>query len=127
MSRLPNRRIAFAIHRTMSRNSSIRHGVASALLCITVLLAFAIIFLGNLRAQTPQKLEVEIVTLRDGGFYPNKITRPAGTFMLLVLNRSHANQIQLGINSSEGTVIAAVEQMTDVTKSYVFPFPADTY
>jgi len=73
------------------------------------------------------KIEVEVVTLRDGGFYPNKITRPAGQFVLLVINRSHAVEPQFGITNSAASAIAAVESVAGVYKGYILQLAADTY
>ena len=57
------------------------------------------------------KIEAEVVSLRDGGFFPSTITRPHGKFLLVVKNRSHASEIILGVTRHDGTVIAAAEKV----------------
>jgi hypothetical protein len=89
--------------------------------------ACLLFFLGASTIVAQNKLEVEIVTLRDGGFYPSKITRPAGKFLLVVKNRSHAKQVQLGITRSDTTVIASVQQVIDLTQDYSLDLPAATH
>jgi hypothetical protein len=98
-------------------------------------IAAAILVSSSLGAQTSApapvvtlKLEVEVVTLRDGGFYPDNLTRPAGKFVLVVINRSHATQPQFGItSSSSAAVVAAVEQVLDISKVYPLELAAGTY
>jgi len=83
--------------------------------------------IGASRSGAQQKIESELVTLRDGGFYPSKIVRPSGTFFLVVLNRSHANKISLGITGPGASVIAAVEDIVDLKQSYLLELTANTY
>ena len=75
----------------------------------------------------PAKIEVELVTLRDGGLYPSKIKRTAGKVLLIVKNRSHSNQMQLGVTRSDGSVIAAVEAITALSQDYFLDLPAGEY
>jgi hypothetical protein len=101
-----------------------------AIRCACVTLCFLLLDARGIQAQqtiSQSKLEAELVILRDGGFYPPTITRPAGNFILLVKNRSHANQVQLSLTRSDASVIAASEQVNDINKAYVLVLTAGTY
>lgn len=73
------------------------------------------------------KVEVELVTLRDGGFYPSTITRSAGKFLLIVKNRSHSHQVQYGVTRSDAAVVAPVETVIAISRDYILDLPAGTY
>jgi hypothetical protein len=79
------------------------------------------------RVGAQQKIETEVVTLRDGGFYPSKITRPAGTFLLVVLNRSHANSVSPGITGPGASVVVGVASMLDLKQSFLLTLSANSY
>lgn len=49
------------------------------------------------------KVETEIITLRPEGFEPASITRPQGTFILLLDNRSGLAEIQVNLDVERGS------------------------
>lgn len=54
------------------------------------------------------KVETEIITLRAEGFEPASITRPQGTFFLLLDNRSGLTEIQINVDREAGSRIRQV-------------------
>lgn len=92
-----------------------------------------ILCVGLLRGQqvapvtSQAKIQVEVVTLRDGGFYPSTLIRPAGNFLLVVKNRSHATEVELGIARSDATVVVAAEQVITINRDYILDLPGGTY
>ena len=85
------------------------------------LLAFASAGVGG-----AQKLEMELVYLRDGGFTPSKITRPKGKFILVVKNRSHVDNAMLGITGVGGSILAPTTALVGLNQDYVLDLPATT-
>lgn len=51
---------------------------------------------------TPSKLEAEVIVLRERGFEPAEITRPAGPFFLAVDTRIGANKADLVLSRLTG-------------------------
>jgi len=93
--------------------------------CVLVLAATTLVSAIPLRSQS--KIEAEVVFLVDGGFSPSKITRRPGLFLLVIKNRSHSSQMQLGVTKQDGTVIAATESVVDSNRDYLLDLPASTY
>ncbi len=85
----------------------------------------AVVCGGTARAQ--QKIQAEVVTLRDGGFSPAQISRPAGQFLLVVKNRSHAAKVSLGITALDLSTVAPVQDFLGVGKDYMLTLTASTY
>jgi hypothetical protein len=73
------------------------------------------------------KMEAELVTIRDGGFVPARVTRPAGPFLLVVKNRTRESEVDLSLVRQDGTVINAIEKVTAVDRDYMLTLPASTY
>ena len=57
---------------------------------------------------TPQRLEVEIVTLKAGGFEPAELRRPQGRFILGVDNRTGLDEVELRLESENGARLPAL-------------------
>lgn len=54
------------------------------------------------------KVETEIITLRPEGFEPSSITRPQGTFFLLLDNRTGLAGIQINLDGEAGSPMRQV-------------------
>jgi hypothetical protein len=49
-----------------------------------------------------ERVEAEVITLRPGGFEPAEITRPRGSFILAVNNRSGSSEVALQLVREAG-------------------------
>lgn len=49
-----------------------------------------------------QKLEVEVITIRSGGFEPDEIVRPHGRFMLAIKNQTGESELSLYLDRLAG-------------------------
>jgi hypothetical protein len=58
--------------------------------------------------QQPQSGEVELITLRPGGFEPQEITRPAGQFLLVITKRGVTDEISLRLEREAGNRLREV-------------------
>jgi hypothetical protein len=75
-----------------------------------------------------QKLEAEVVSLRNGGFSPAKITRPAGQqFLLVIKNRAGTDQMTLSIAHNNGLSVEASATIKDLDQDYLLNLTAGTY
>ena len=58
--------------------------------------------------QISDRLEIELVTLRPYGFEPNEITRPKGSFVLFVEDRSGKSGSSLKLQRVKGELVRGV-------------------
>ena len=82
--------------------------------------ALAIMGLAASCLNAQQKLEAELASLRDGGFTPSAIQRPAGPFLLVIKNRSSVQSmaVQL-VRKDNGEVIVAPVSGKSPGQSYL--------
>ena len=55
--------------------------------------------------QADDRLEIELITLRPHGFEPNEITRPKGSFVLFVEDRSGKSNSSLRLHRLRGVLL----------------------
>jgi hypothetical protein len=53
-------------------------------------------------ADSPDRIQAELITVRPTGFEPSQITRPKGAFVLAVDNRSGLEEIELRLDREDG-------------------------
>ena len=58
--------------------------------------------------QVSDGLEIELITLRPYGFEPNEITRPKGSFVMFVEDRSGKSNSSLELQRVKGELLRAV-------------------
>lgn len=74
-----------------------------------------------------QKIEAEVVFLRDSGFFPNTIQRKPGKFLLIVKNRSHASEISIGVASHSQQVLVAPTNAVASSHNFTLNLVAGDY
>jgi hypothetical protein len=87
-------------------------------MCVTIPLS-------DLSAQ--QKIPIAVVSLRDGGFFPQKITCSSGKLLLVVKNKSQADNIILGMARTDGLTAIPAAATPQLSQDYVLTLGSGTY
>lgn len=90
------------------------------------LLSVAALAQGQATSTSP-KIEAEVVSLRVGGFFPPKITRPPGQFLLVVKNRAGTTSMTLSIASKEAAMAVPSASVLGFNQDYLLNLAPDTY
>jgi hypothetical protein len=105
--------------------------VKSILLTVSAASLMLLAFGGVAGGASKPTLQAEVVYLRNGGFYPHAITRPAGQFVLVVVNRSGPGAIALSVKSallnSASTAAASGDVSPAQSQSIVLNLAAGKY
>ena len=75
----------------------------------SVLIAFAAMLISSGVRADQSNLQEELIFFRDGGFAPAQIHRPAGPFLLAIVNRSKVSAMALRLvrQADDSVVVAA--------------------
>ncbi len=74
-----------------------------------------------------QKMQGVVIYLRDGGFTPSQITLPQGKFLLVVENRSAAQQIAIGVVRQDNVVAVAPVASADRSQEFMLDLPTGVH
>jgi hypothetical protein len=75
-----------------------------------------------------KRLEAELVTVREFGFEPKQIRRPAGPFILRVENRSGRPRIKLSLTNASNVVLREIPiSTTSLNWTERMDLPPGTY
>jgi len=74
-----------------------------------------------------QKMQGVVIYLRDGGFTPSQITLPRGKFLLVVKNRSTAQQIAIGVVRQDNVVAVAPVASTGRSQDFMLDLPTGVH